>query len=140
MSANLPSRGNRQQGPGGREVQQATAPGTDHGGDGRSSQGPGGRGVVRADPAGAGRTGSAEQPASQRRASQRPAAGGGVTQGELGTDAAGGGPSDSDRRRLRTQRALRSPRAVRQAILLRELLGPPVALRRHREDHPSLSD
>ena len=125
MSANLPSRGNRRQGPGGREVQQAAAPGAAH------------RPAART---GGDEQRASQQRASEQRASQRPAAGAAGTRGEPGTDDAGGGPSDADRRRLRTQRALRSPRAVRQAILLRELLGPPVALRRHREDPPSLSD
>lgn len=65
---------------------------------------------------------------------------GDVRAGQLGGSPAAPAPSDTDRRRRRTQRALRSPRAVRQAILLREVLGPPVALRRRRADPPGLSE
>ncbi len=157
MSANLPSRGGRRQGPGGRDVQQARPPGADRDDAAPSGQGPGGREAVTGQPAGADRDdghGDQDRPARSRAASargsgaratqqaaaQRPAAQAAVRQGELGADGGDTGPTDTDRRRLRTQRALRSPRAVRQAVLLREILGPPVALRRHREDPPSLSD
>lgn len=47
-------------------------------------------------------------------------------------------PAPSDRP-SRTRTAVRSPRAARQAIVLREVLGPPVSLRRGRSDVPGLS-
>ena len=128
MSSNLPSRGSSQrQGPAGRDVEQAARPG----GADPEAQGPQGRSREA-------RSWGRQQPAAMDTSAMD--VGDGVRASELGGGAQRTGPSDTERRRLRTQRALRSPRAVRQAILLRELLGPPVALRRHREDPPSLSD
>ena len=150
MSTNLPSRGNRPQGPGGRPVERAVRPG-----GGEPEGGGAAQGRSRAPRSSEGRS-RAPRPSEGRsregrsRAQRQPSAmdtsamdlGGNVRAGQLGSRRGGGTrqePNDADRRRLRTQRALRSPRAVRQAILLREILGPPVALRRHKEDPPSLS-
>ena len=151
MSANLPSRGNRPQGPEGRPVEHAERPGAGEptGGGaahGRSAAGRGREGRSRAPRPNEGRSREGRSRAPRQPSAMDTSAmdvGRDVRAGQLGGKGSGGTgqePSDTDRRRLRTQRALRSPRAVRQAILLREILGPPVALRRHKEDPPSLSD
>ncbi len=142
MSANLPSRGDRTQGPGGREVQHADRPGGEAAEaavpPGRSRQGRSREGRTREGRSREGHPPQRRQPGAMDTSAMD--TGTPVRDRQIGRDGTRQAPDDADRRRLRTRRALRSPRAVRQAILLRELLGPPVALRRHREDPPSLSD
>ena len=61
---------------------------------------------------------------------------------ELGTSpppATSDDGSASPARTARARQVLSSPRAARQAIVLREVLGPPVSLRRVRSDVPGLS-
>jgi hypothetical protein len=65
-----------------------------------------------------------------------------VRASELGSSpppAAGDDSSASPPRTARARQVLSSPRAARQAIVLREILGPPVSLRRGRSDVPGLS-
>ncbi len=54
-----------------------------------------------------------------------------------GDDSDGNGRSPD--RTVRARQVLGSPRAARQGIVLREVLGPPISLRRARSDVPGLS-
>ncbi len=85
-----------------------------------------------------------------REVEQAPGAGPRVSASELGgrsvpartagrgADASTPGPRSSGGRAERTRAALCSPAALRQAILIREILGPPAALQTGHRDVPGL--